>query len=244
MNVESDSTNHTYLEEIGFAGWMLLEHQLPEMNLYSLWGFNGNRPVTVSVRRIPTWRSGRTDRAVIIRQSASANGLDTIPFKRESVVGYAVIRMEPKVQRVVRGHDISILEGESVAAKSANHLTTGVPAVVYLKRVIQLTAWSTIRVEYDENKWKYRSIDVIPVKSRIYSRSNVLGWNGWTWRSTRANCWWLEPRHSSVRADKRFHRSGTRDVPRDCGTHRRRSAVAFRICCQCTSTDSRRFARR
>lgn len=56
-------------------------------------------------------------------------------MKREPVVGYAVIRVEPEIQGIVRGHDISVPVWQSVATKSADHLTTGISAVVYLKRV-------------------------------------------------------------------------------------------------------------
>lgn len=56
-------------------------------------------------------------------------------MKPEPVVGYAVIRVEPEVQGVVRGHDISVPVWRGVAAKSADHLATGISAVVYLKRV-------------------------------------------------------------------------------------------------------------
>ena len=56
-------------------------------------------------------------------------------MKCEPVVGYAVIRVEPEIQGVVRRHDISVPVWRSVAAKSADHLTAGISAVVYLKRV-------------------------------------------------------------------------------------------------------------
>lgn len=53
-------------------------------------------------------------------------------MKLEAVVRHAAVGVEPKVQRIVRGHDAPVRVGQIVAAESADHLTAGVSAVVYL----------------------------------------------------------------------------------------------------------------
>lgn len=212
---------------------MLLQHQLAEMDLYSLPGFNANLPITVPVRRIPSRWSRGADRPVIVRQTTPANGLDAVPFERESVVGHAVIRVEPEVERVVRGHDIPVLVRKRIAAKSADHLTPRVSTIVYLYTIEK--NWFSRHVR----KGIKRSILTVPAESRTCSRSSAPDRNGWTWRSTPGSCSWSVPRHSSARVDKRSRLSGIRDVPRDYAKHRRTSVAAFRIWCRCTSTGNR-----
>lgn len=112
---------------------MFLQHQLTEMDLYSLRRFNPDVPIAISVRWIPSRGAWRADSTVILREYTTANGLYAVPMQRESVVRYAVVRVEPKVQRVMGGHYVPISMGQSFTAESADHLAASVSTVVYLQ---------------------------------------------------------------------------------------------------------------
>lgn len=89
-------------------------------------------------------------------------------------MGHAVIRVEPEVERVVRGHDIPVLVRERIAAKSADHLTPGVSTIVYLYTIEK----NSISFSRYIRKGIKRSILTVPVESRTCNRSSAPDRNG------------------------------------------------------------------
>lgn len=111
---------------------MLLQHQGEEMNLDSLPRSSENFPKAVPVGRIKTRWTGRTHSTMVRENFPSTLRFHGLPGKREALVTNTAVREEPKVQRIVGGHNALVKQG--IATISSNHVTASIWSVMNLQK--------------------------------------------------------------------------------------------------------------